>query len=394
MIPTRPIWAEISRNKLIHNFRLLRRSAGAETETVAVVKANAYGHGLEACARALGEDGARWFAVTCVEEAVALRQALTAPTQAKRTLEWATPRIIALSGVWSGEAEAVIEHGLTPSVWELGHLELLEDAARRCGLGAGGVAVHLEIDTGMSRQGVQPERLEPLLARLEQGSPLRVEAVMTHFHSPDDAEATASQVRQLATAVDTIVRSGIRPELLSAGSSADTLAQSTAAVTELARRIGARRMVRTGISLYGYAPHSGIGAELQPVLAWKARISGLRQIEAGTMVGYGGTFTARRRTRLALLPAGYADGLSRLLSNKGWVLVRGQSAPIAGRVSMDQTMADVTEITGAAVGDEAVLIGEQGGQRVTAADLAELTGTIPYEVLCAIAPRVPRMMVE
>ncbi|MGB6132711.1 MAG: alanine racemase [Acidobacteriaceae bacterium] len=395
MTPTRPIWAEISRQKLIHNFRLLRQSAGAEAETVAVVKANAYGHGLEACARAMAENGARWFAVTCVEEAVTLRAVC------------AEQRILALSGVWPGEAEAVLEHGLTPSVWDVRHLELLEDAARQRGFSAGTVAVHLEIDTGMSRQGVQPENLEPLLARLGEGSPLRVEAVMTHFHSPDDGEATAGQMRQFATAVDTIVRSGIRPEFLSAGSSADVLSQTTGAVTDLARRIGARRMVRTGLSLYGYSPqrastpgtpgyppHSGIGAELDPVLAWKARISGLREIEAGTRAGYGGTFTARRRTRLALLPAGYADGLSRLLSNQGWVLVRGQRAPVAGRVSMDQTMVDVTEIAGAAVGDEAVLIGEQGAERVTAADLAELTGTIPYEMLCAIAPRVARVMVE
>jgi len=402
---TRPIWAEISRNKLIHNFRLLRRRAGAEAETVAVVKANAYGHGLEACAQALAADGARWFAVTCVEEAVALRAALGdhAEVQRASTTEDAEnteknceafgPRILALSGVWPGEAEAVIEHGLTPSVWEPEHLELLEAAARKRGSGAGSVAVHLEIDTGMSRQGAQPARLEPVLARLGPGSPLRVEAVMTHFHSPDHAEATAAQIRQFVTAVDTIVRSGIRPEFLSAGSSADVLSQTTASVTELARTIGARRMVRTGISLYGYPPHGGIGAELQPVLAWKARISSVREIEAGTTAGYGGTFTARRRTRLALLPAGYADGLNRLLSNKGWVLVRGQRAPVVGRVSMDQSMVDVTEIAGAAAGDEAVLIGEQGAERVTAADLAELTGTIPYEVLCAIAPRVTRVMV-
>ncbi len=412
MTPTRPIWAEISRNRLIHNYRLLRASAGAEAETVAVVKANAYGHGLEACTRMLADSsepgcrGPRWFAVTCVEEAVALRGmlgdraegqgAFTAESTEVAGKNCAGPnhRILALSGVWPGEAEAVLEHLLTPSVWELGHVELLEAAARKRGLGAGSVAVHVEIDTGMSRQGVQPERLDSVLGRLGPGSPLRVEAVMTHFHSPDEAEATARQIRQFVTAVDTIVGSGIRPEFLSAGSSADVLSQSTAAVTELARRVGARRMVRTGISLYGYPPYAGIGEQLEPVLAWKARISGLREIEAGTTAGYGGTFTARRRTRLALLPAGYADGLSRLLSNKGWVLVRGQRAPVAGRVSMDQTMVDVTEIAGAAVGDEAVLIGEQGEERVTAAELAELTGTIPYEVLCAIAPRVARVVVD
>ena len=380
--PTRPIWAEISESHLLHNYRFLRQRAGTDTELLAVVKANAYGHSLEICARVLAEDGAQWLGVTSVEEAVALRGICP------------TARIVAFSGVWPGEADAVIEHGLTPVVWDEGHFNLLEKAARRLSLGARKVPVHLEIDTGMSRQGVQLPDLPAALRRFGENSPLKLEAVMTHFHSPDETAPTASQMQEFAAAVEAIVGMGIRPEFLSAGSSADVLSQSTRAVTELARRIGARRMVRTGIALYGYAPQREGSTGLEPVLTWKTRVTSVREIEIGTTAGYGATFTARRRTRLALLPAGYADGLSRLLSNKGWALVHGRRAPIAGRVSMDQTIVDVTDVPKVAAGDEAVLIGAQDGEQITAADLAELTGTIPYEILCAIAPRVPRELVS
>ena len=381
MTSTRPTWAEVSESKLQHNFQELRRRAGTDTELLAVVKANAYGHGLEGCARVLVAEGAHWLAVTSVEEGVALRAAIP------------RSRILVLSGVWPGEADSVLDHQLTPSVWETSHLDLLEEATHRRGVGAGELPVHLEIDTGMSRQGVQPRDLGKVLPRFGTGSPLRLEAVMTHFHTPDDAGPTASQMQELTTAVEAVMRAGLHPELISVGSSADVLERSTLAMTELARRCGARRMVRTGLALYGYAPQRGAGAQLEPVLSWKARVTSVLEIEPGTKAGYGGTFTAPRRTRLALLPVGYADGLNRLLSNKGWVLVRGHRAPIAGRVSMDQTMVDVTEIPGVAAGDEVVLIGTQGNERVTALDLAELTGTISYEVLCAIAPRVRRVMV-
>jgi len=382
MTATRPTWAEISREKLLHNYRVLRRLVGPETELLAVVKANSYGQGMETCARILAADGAGWFGVTCVEEAVALRAVCPAV------------RILVFSGVWPGEAEAVVDHRLTPVVWEAAHFDLLEDAARRRGMSAGELPVHLEIDTGMSRQGVQNNRLGSLLSRFEGKSPLRLEAVMTHFHSPDEREPTESQARELATAMETVARAGLHSELLSAGSSVDVVGQSTLGVTALARRYGARRMVRPGIALYGYASPQGAGAELEPVLSWKANVTSVREIEPGTKVGYGGTFTARRRMRLALLPVGYADGFNRLLSNKGWVLIRGKRAPVAGRVSMDQTTVDVTDIAGVAAGDEVVIIGTQGSERLTATDLAELTGTIPYEVLCEIAARVPRKLVS
>jgi alanine racemase len=389
MTTTRPTRAEISRSKLIHNHDVLRRLAGAQTELLCVVKANAYGHGLAECARALELNGARWFGVTCVEEGVELRRVLSA---ARGDI-----RILAMSGIFAGEAEAAVENNVTPAVWELQHLDWLDAAARRMGKGAGEVAVHLEIDSGMSRQGVVPKEVGKLVERIGLESPLRVEALMTHFYAPEDTQMTGEQTQAFVTAADTIRSRGMRLEILSAGSSAGTL-QNNAEIIELTRRMDAKRMLRAGIGLYGYAPspeYADDGArQLRPVLAWKTRVIGLREIEQGTRVGYDGTFSAERLTRLALLPVGYADGLNRLLSNRGAVIIRGQRAPIAGRISMDQTVVDVTDVDGVEAGDEVVLIGKQAGEKITAADMARMTGTISYEVLCAIAARVPRVMVD
>lgn len=382
MTHTRPIWAEVSRGRLLHNFRYLRGLAAPDTELLAVVKANAYGHGMAACAAALAGDGCRWFGVTCVEEGVALR--LACPDA----------RILIMSGLWHLEAETAIEHRLTPVVWERPHLGWLEAALQRRGLAAAKFPVHLEIDTGMSRQGAAPEDLGSLLDRFGPTSPLRLEAVMTHFHSPENEIATQEQERQLARALEAIAALGLRPEFLSVGSSAAALTEGGSRMAAVARQMGARRMVRPGIALYGYAPGPGAAPDLQPVLAWKTRIVSLREIHPGAVVGYDGTFVAHRKTRLALLPLGYADGLNRLLSNRGSVLVRGRRASIAGRISMDHTVVDVTGIPGIERGDEVVLLGEQGTDRMTADELATATGTIPYEVLCAIAARVPRVMVD
>ncbi len=382
MTHTRPVWAEISRSRLLHNYRHLQRLAGPAAELLAVVKADAYGHGRTGCARSLVGEGARWFGVTSVEEATALRGVCP------------DANILAMSGLWIGEGEAVLDHRVTPVVWDPMHLELLMAADVRRGAGPGQIPVHLEIDTGMSRQGVQLKNLASLLDRFGSASPLRLEAVMTHFHSPERAAPTAEQMKCFAAAVETIAGRGLRPIYLSAGSSADLLDQSTVELAALAEKHGARRMFRSGLALYGYSPQSADPGSLEPVLAWKSRVTSLRAIDAGTTAGYGATFQAQRPTRLALLPVGYADGLDRGLSNRGCVLVRGQRAPIAGRISMDQTMVDVTDIPGVTVGDEVALIGEQHGERITAAGVAQLTGTIAYEVLCGIAARVPRVMVD
>jgi alanine racemase len=221
---------------------------------------------------------------------------------------------------------------------------------------------------------------------------------MTHFPSPEDREVTLRQQRLFVEVAQRIRERGIPLDAISAGSSAGVLQRDSADYLDTwAAQTGIRRIVRTGIALYGYSPLRAPldpAVQLRPALTWKTRVVSLRTIEPGTGVGYDATFTARRRTRLALLPVGYGDGLNRLLSNRGTVLVRGQRAPIAGRISMDHTVVDVTDIPGVERGDEVALIGEQNGDRITADELAAATGTIAYEVLCAISARVPRVMVD
>jgi alanine racemase len=392
MMQTRPVWAEISRSHLLSNWKLLCEAASPDADVLAVVKANAYGHGMLLCAPPLAAAGAEWLGVTCLAEGLTLRDVCP------------QARILLMSGIWHGEAEAAIVHRLTPQVWEPFHFELLEAAARSRGLGPQTVPVHLEIDTGMSRQGVRsPDALKALLARIRPDSPIQFEGVMTHFHSPEmlDSNASDLQTTRFAEALDIVASRGIHPRWIHAGNSATLLAQSSASLTGLARKHGARLMLRPGLALYGYPvrytpplTNEHLLSALRPVLAWKTRVISLREIAAGETAGYNMTFTAARGSKLALIPVGYADGLNRLLSNRGCALVHGRKAAIAGRISMDQTILDVTDIPGVEIGDEVVLIGEQGGERVTAYDLADMAETIPYEVLCGIGVRVPRVPID
>ena len=382
----------MSGRRLLANYKKLRRMVGSEAELMPVVKANAYGHDVLACAPLLAAAGAPWLGVTSTEEGAAVRAVCSAP------------RILLMSGMFDGEADAVIDLGLTPVVWEAWQVDLLEEAAARRRMPAGSVAVHLEIDTGMSRQGVRLAEAPALLSRFRDGSCLRLEGVMTHFSEPENMSSVRSnpQLAVLESALKWMVEHGVRPEWLHAGNSSTIVAGPDREVLmEMASRVGARWMVRPGLALYGYLDRltlDGLSWEgddgFAPVLAWKTRVTSMRTVQAGETAGYGRTFVAERETRLALLPVGYADGFNRLLSNRGYVLVRGQQAPIAGRVSMDQTVVDVTGIPGVGIGDEVVLLGVQGEQSIDAWDLADLTGTVPWEVLCAISSRVPRVMVD
>jgi alanine racemase len=396
---SRRVWAEVSRSHLLANYEKLRHAAGPQVDLMAVIKANAYGHDLRVCAPLLAGVGAEWLGVTGTDEGVAARAVCP------------QPRILLLSGIVPGDAETVIDHGLTPVVWEPWQLDLLEAAATARGLPAGSLAVHLEIDTGMSRQGVRvvgseisPEAAA-VLRRFHPGSCLRLEAVMTHFCAPEtmSSHRPNPQLANLAAALEFILAQDLRPQWLHAGNSSTIVAGSDQkALREMASNAGMRLMLRPGLALYGCLDRltldglswAGEDPGFAPVLAWKTQVTSLRTLHSGESAGYGNTFTADGETRLALLPAGYGDGVNRLLSNRGHVLIRGQEAPIAGRVSMDQTMVDVTRIPGAAIGDEVVLLGRQGAESIDAWELADLTDSIPWEVLCAISTRVPRVMVE
>jgi len=403
---TRPCWAEIRTRRIEENFRFLQTLATPNVELLAVVKADAYGHSLALCAPAAVRAGARWLGVTSVEEGVAARAVCP------------EARILVMGGAFPGQGAAVVEHKLTVSAWEPAQLDELEIAARQAGAAAGSVTVHLEIDTGMSRQGIAPELLaaEPkaanalrsILDRFTPGSPLRLEGVMTHLFAADEGNGTVTeaQLARLDEAVGKIGAAGQLPDWLSVGASAALVAGQAGMIAELAARHGMKAILRPGLALYGLTPEfdppfegeepaalKEARARLQPVLSWKTRVASVRQIPAGAVVGYNGTFVASEPMRLALLAAGYADGLDRHLGNHFSLLVRGQRAPLVGRISMDQSIIDVTEIAGVEAGDEVVILGSQGEEVVTAFEHATVTGTIPWEVFTRIGPRVRRIAV-
>jgi len=375
---TRPTWAQVSLENLRYNFGVVQRHIGAGITVCAVVKADAYGHGATECARALEEEGARWLGVTSLDEAIPLRDA------GIRT------RILLMTGFWRGEEEEIIRLQLTPTVWEPGQVELLEKAA--AGLGLPRLAVHLKVDTGMGRLGVDPEDLYPVCAALKASSHLLLEGLSTHLASSEvlDAPSVNEQLQKFEQVRNVLRNEGFDPPLVHVA--------NTGAV--ISKRESWNTMVRPGIALYGYhLPFERAGREVsgsklrlgvKPVLTWKTRILSLRDVRANQALGYGGTYVTKAPARIAVLPVGYADGLNRALSSRGRVIVREHYAPIVGRISMDLTLADVTGLPGVAVGDEVVLLGALDGLSVDAREHAELANTNVYEILCAISKRVPR----
>jgi alanine racemase len=395
--------AEISRSRLLENFEHLgsmARAIGAgNCELMAVVKGNAYGNGVALCAPWLAAAGAEWLGVTSAEEGAAVRRLCP------------SSKILVMRCLLRGEADQVVAESLTPTVWDPAQLGWLAAAARQQKPGAAGVPIHLEIDSGMARQGAAAGDLGDFLKKLKQLPDLRLDGVYTHFASPEmlDSDQNPQQWAAFERAVETIYAAGFSPKWIHAGNSNSVLSGRVARpLAVLAKKLGARCMMRPGIALYGYASaftgsHAADAeaarAGLKPVLTWKTEIASVRTVRTGTKIGYDATFTANRQMTLALLPVGYADGLNRKLSgggesNGGHVLVRGTVAPIVGRVSMDLTVVDVSNASGAGAGDEVILIGEQGKRRITADDHARWAETIPYEILCGIAARVPRVASE
>ncbi|HZP05672.1 MAG TPA: alanine racemase [Terracidiphilus sp.] len=392
----RPCWVEIRTRFLEHNYRFLQQLAAPDADLLAIIKADAYGHSLALCAPALTRAGARWLGVTSVEEGIAARACCP------------NAQILIIAGVFPGQAAAVIQHRLTTVAWEFWQLDELASAARAAGASPGSLPVHLEIDTGMSRQGADPASLASLFPRFIPGSPLRLEAVMTHLFAADEADGkmTAGQLALLDEALGRISAAGLFAEWLHVGNSAALLAGQARPIAELAARHGMKAMLRPGLALYGLVPpfDPDFGSEepqplirarteLQPVLSWKTRIVTIRDVPVGAVIGYNGTFVATEPMRLALIAAGYADGLDRRLGNRFDLLVRGQRVPLAGRISMDQAVLDVTEIDGVQAGDEVTILGEQGSETITAFDHAQATETIPWEVFTRIGPRVRRISV-
>jgi alanine racemase len=372
----RPTWAEVSLPTLRQNFRALRDHVAPAATVCAVVKAHAHGHGAVECARALEREGAKWFGVTSTDEGLALRDGGIAGS------------VLLMTGFWRGDEELVIENELTPAVWQPEHIERLERAAER--LRKDAVRVHLKVDTGMARLGARRDELPQLLGMLRAAKHVRVEGLFSHLASAEvvNSPQVDEQMARFERAVALAKQNGLAPAYLH-------IANTSAIAT---RPKAWMNFVRPGIALYGYQLPSVLEGKsfdlpVRPVLSWKTRIFSLRDVGAGQAIGYSGAYVTPAPARIAALPVGYADGLSRKLSSRGRVIVGDQYASIVGNVSMDITLVDVTGIPGAEIGTEVIILGQSEHCSVTAADHARLGSTIPYEILCNISKRVPRQYI-
>jgi alanine racemase len=371
----RPTWSEIDLDALAANFSLVRQRVGPEIGVLAVVKANAYGHGAIRCAARLVQEGAERFGVALPEEGIQLRTG------------GITQEIICLAGFWEGQADLCIQQRLTPVVYRLDQIEALDLAAKDAGVIAD---LHVKVDTGMGRLGVRFDNLSEFGDQVRRFKHIRVDGLMTHLAAADDPSCqplTQDQVRRFQSSVTLLRQKGFRPSHLHLANSAATFGHPRAWGT----------MVRPGGVLYGLwrdvLPPLTEDVGLQPVMSLYSRITLLKWVPQGETLGYGCTFEASRTTLVATLPVGYHDGYMRGLSNRGHVIVRGVFAPVVGRVSMDLTLIDVTDVSGVEVNDEVTLLGRDHADSkltVTAEDLARIAGTISYEVTCGISDRVPR----
>jgi len=379
----RPTRAEINLAALRHNLHVVRKHAGA-SKVWAVLKADGYGHGAPAVARTLERAGADGFCVALLEEGVELREAgITAP-------------ILVMGGYYGAAYAELLARKLTPVVYDLGQVEGFARLART-GETDTPVVVHLKVDTGMARLGVTTADLPRFASELSRFPEVHVGALMTHLACADDAEdaALVEQMVRFDEATGMLARHGVRPLVRHAANSAALL-----------RGHAQLDAVRPGVALFGVSPKL-VGATpstpplvtgLWPVMKVRTEVIALRDVPAGSPVGYGATFHTTRPSRIATIPMGYADGLSRHLSNKGHVLIGGTRAPIVGAVSMDMSMIDVTGVDGVTLRDEVVVLGPQEGRFgkdvITADEVADHAGTIAWEVLTSVSRRVPRFYRE
>jgi alanine racemase len=365
-----PTYATVNLTALAHNLSCIKRYLSPDCEVMAIVKANAYGHGAEETARALARQGIGRFAVASLDEGIALRQAGISAS------------IVVLGALFEEQVSDLVAHKLTPVVSDGQILPALAKAARSH---TAPYPIHLKVETGMGRLGFSSEELLSLLDNPLLRNPLQVEGMMTHLADADgkDGTFTERQLGAFRAVVDQIRQRGISLPLVHAANSAAIVRFPDAHFS----------LVRPGIMLYGYhtLPATVLAPDLRPVLSLHTKIVQLRTIPRGGTVSYNGTFVATRPTRIAVLPIGYADGYSRQLSHRGSVLIRGRRASIVGLVCMDMIMVDVTDIAQLHVGETATLIGQQGGESILADEVAGWIDTIPYEVLCGIGSRVPRL---
>jgi alanine racemase len=369
----RPTWASLDLDALASNFHVVKSRINESVKVIAVVKANAYGHGAVECARRLAREGADWFGVALPEEGIGLRVAgITQP-------------ILCLAGFWEGQAAACVQQKLVPVVYRLDLIESLNIAARDAGTIAD---VHVKIDTGMGRLGVRFDEVAEFADALQRFQYIRVDGLLTHFAAADDPSCqtlTQDQIKRFEKVSGLFRARGSKPTYLHSANSAGIFSHPEAP----------GNMVRPGGVLYGIwrdilPPETG-NNQLRPVMSLHSRIVLLKWVPQGETIGYGCTFEASRKSLVATIPIGYDDGYVRGLSNRSHVIVRGTYAPVVGRISMDLTILDVTGVAGVEHGDTVTLLGRSGDLEVPAEELATIAGTLSYEITCGIGDRVTRI---
>ena len=379
----RPVWAEISLRAIAKNLGVIRRHIGPKPRILAVVKSNAYGLGAVPISKSLQKAGVEWFGVTCANEGVELREA------------GIRKRILVLTGFWPGEETRLMRNRLTSAVTRLDDVLLLERAAKSMRGKASRIPFHLKINTGMNRLGISPSEIEAFAGALAGCRHIELEGTFTHFASAEDfsARQTDDQERLFLACLDRMRALGVMPGIVHMANSGAICARPSTWAD----------MVRPGAILYGYyqsfdPPHKGQEVRrhlpIEPCLSLRARIITLRELPPGQGVGYSARFVTARPSRIAIINAGYADGISRLRSNRGCALLRGRRVPLVGAISMDLTALDVTDLPDVALGDIVTIYGNDGDASILVSDVAREIGTVTSDLLCALGRRVPRYYLD
>ena len=375
----RPVWAEISLQAILKNLQVIRRHIGPRPGILAVVKSNAYGLGAVPISKALQKAGVEWFGVTCANEGIELREA------------GIRKRILILTGFWPGEEKRLIQNQLTATVTRLEDARHLERAAKTVRNKHKRIPFHLKINTGMNRLGISPCEIEKFAAALSDCRHIELEGTFTHFASAEDfsARQTDDQEALFQTCLARMRELGVSPGIVHMANSGAICARPSTYAD----------MVRPGAILYGYyqsfdPPHKGQEVRerlpIEPSLSLRARIITLRDLPPGQGVGYSARFVTDRPSRIAVINAGYADGISRQRTNRGCALLRGRRVPLVGAISMDLTTLDVTDVAEAALGDVITIYGRDGADAMVVSDVAREIGTVTSDLLCALGRRVPR----
>lgn len=370
-------WVEISLKQIADNFRAVRDVVGPGVEVMPVVKADAYRHGAVEVSRALVAAGAQWLAVSNVEEGAILRD------------RGITARILVMADFLPTERAGHLDYNLTPVIHSLADIAEWDRMASARGITAD---YHLKIDSGMGRLGTR-EPASAILEAIGAAKNARLEGLMTHFASAANyaSSQTEDQLRTFQAICSDLARAGLQPPILHSASSIPI---------SYGRKDAWQRMVRPGYAIYGYVSPVTQGTapprvlQVRPALAWKTAVLAVKDLPAGALVGYGGMYRTTQPTRIAVLAAGYADGIPHRLSNKGRVIAKGHFAPILGAVSMDLTTIDITHCPPLAPGEPVTLLGSEGNASIDAQQIARLAGTIAYSVLCGIHARVKRIYVD